>query len=62
MKTTEAESSISITCVCPYCGAFLELKDELMEYLDIYARGEKIDANVECIVCKEYFIVDRITY
>lgn len=63
MKETTATASLEIHCSCPYCEAFLDIRDEVIENLtngELSAEG--IEQEVTCTECDETFIITDIYY
>lgn len=62
-KETTASTSLDINCNCPYCNAFLDIRDVAIENLtngELSAEG--IEQEVTCEECNETFIVTDIYY
>jgi hypothetical protein len=63
MKTTEAETHLSIMVRCPECNSFQNQLEKLKEHLDRNElRAEDCEATCQCEDCGKYFVVNKITY
>lgn len=61
-KSTTAETTLTVTCDCPYCGEYLDVTDPCREVLDETLRAEGIETEITCESCKEVFIITEIFY
>lgn len=63
MLKTEAYTSLEITCLCPHCDAFLDVRDQCIENLtNGELSAENIEQEIICKKCNETFIITDIHY
>lgn len=64
MKKSDATTYLEILCICPNCGACLDLIDDdwIKESLGGELRADNCDVEVNCDECKKAFIVENIYY
>ena len=61
-KKVDASFHCEVMCNCPNCDAYIDIRDDVSEHLDKYNQAMNIDIEIECTECREYFIVENVTF
>lgn len=61
-RTAGAYSYLEVRTNCPYCLAYLDVFEAMIEHLDECLSAENCDEEITCESCKEVFIITDVNY